>query len=103
MRVLYTDDLVLRTASFRRVAEDHMATLKYRPADAGRHGNTDPYHFPEGPVSRIGRWEPHPHLSGQRPVHPAEEAVDRVQRRLDNLRAALGPDYAREDEGPRAA
>lgn len=103
MPVLFTDDLVLHTAVYSRVAEEHMAILKYRPADAGRHSNTDPYQFPEGPVSRIGRWEPRPHLTGEREVHPAEEAVDRVQRRLDNLRAALGPDYAREDDGPRAA
>jgi hypothetical protein len=103
MRVLYTVDLVLRTASYRRAAEDPMATLKYRPAEATRHSSTDPFPFPERPVSRIGRWEPRPHLTGQRQVHPAEEAVDRVQRRLDNLRAALGPDYAREDDSPRAA
>lgn len=35
--------------------------------------------------------------------HSAEDAIERTQRRLDNLRNALGPDYARSDDGPRAA
>lgn len=80
-----------------------MVTLKYRPAETGRRVSTDPIPFPGGPVSRIGRWEPQPHLSEHRSSHEAERALDLVQRRLDNLRAALGPDYARGDDGPRAA
>jgi len=35
--------------------------------------------------------------------HSAEDAIERTQRRLDNLRNALGPDYARGDDGPWAA
>lgn len=35
--------------------------------------------------------------------HRAEDAFERVQRRMDNLRNALGPGYARTDDGPRAA
>ncbi len=53
--------------------------------------NLDPIPFPQG-------------RNIDAPVtHRAEDAFERVQRRLDNLREALGPDYARTDDGPRAA
>ncbi len=35
--------------------------------------------------------------------HPAELALERAQRRLDNLREVLGPAFGRQHDGPRAA
>lgn len=60
----------------------------------------------DAPVSRIGRWDPlPPHRLALRPpaAHPAEDAIERAERRLENLRHILGYDGARADEGPRAA
>lgn len=73
------------------------------PATFPRTANLDPIPFPRN-VS--------PALSGSSagrsevtaPTrHRAEDAFERVQRRMDNLRNALGPGYSRTDDGPRAA
>lgn len=77
-----------------------MSTLKFRPqTDEPERQGGDPLPFPSLSGGRDGH-EQHPH---RRP-HPAELAIERAQRRLDNLREVLGPGFGREDEqGPRAA
>lgn len=74
-----------------------MQALKLNGAESARivrTPNLDPIPFPRG-------------LNSAAPAapaaHRAEDAFERVQRRLDNLRNALGPDYARADDGPWAA
>lgn len=78
-----------------------MSTLKFRPDvdEPGRDAN-DPLPFPGAASRHQAGHEQHAH---RRP-HPAELALERAQRRLDNLREVLGPAFGREDEqGPRAA
>lgn len=59
--------------------------------------------FPYGVPRMGGLWESQSEPEGGR-THPAEIALERAQRRLDNLRAVLGPDFGREsDDGPWAA
>ncbi len=85
-------------------AKESMSTARY-PHLVGREELSDDctLRFPQG-VSRIGRWAPINQENGARVPHPAEVALERAQRKLDNLRAMLGPDFCREgNEGPWAA
>lgn len=74
-------------------------SLKFRPVERTPEPRQDVIPFPGRPVSRIGRWDPAP----ARVPHEAERAIDRMQRRLDNLREIMGPEYVRGDDGPKAA
>lgn len=75
-----------------------MSHLKYRPGPEPTELNDeDRLKFPGGGAS--GRARP----DGGTPRHPAEVALERAQRRLDNLREALGPAFGRDQDGPRAA
>ena len=78
-----------------------MSSLKFHPEyDAPERDALDPFPFP-GDGARPARTEPMRETPG---MHAAEIALERAQRRLDNLRDMLGPGFGREEEsGPRAA
>lgn len=79
-------------------------TARY-PQLVGRHESADDHTLLFAPnMARLGRWAPLNQENGPRIAHPAEAALERVQRRLDNLRAMLGPDFCRGgNDGPWAA
>ena len=77
-----------------------MNHLTYRPGP-DRHESTpdDSLKFPGARASQARA-----DATGDRPErHPAELAIERAQRRLDNLREVLGPAFGRDCDGPRAA
>ncbi len=77
-----------------------MSNLKYRPCpDRNDNEPRDSYKFP-GPTASQPRAANA--TEGATP-QPAELALERAQRRLDNLREVLGPAFGREYDGPRAA
>jgi len=76
-----------------------MTHLTYRPGpDRHENENEQRMKFPGSSASAAR----HP-STGHAPKHPAELALERAQRRLDNLREVLGPAFGREQDGPRAA
>jgi len=77
-----------------------MSHLTFRPGpDRNEPEPETSFKFPGVTATQADNAAP----TGRAPSHPAELALERAQRRLDNLRDVLGPAFGRNQDGPRAA